>query len=216
MIEESEVRILKKLSKYLAKFVAVILSFFAFVSVIGFCNAAGDRDISPVTRTRALSCDREKTKMMRLKIYWIRLIKTRDYYCEVKKLYPSESNANKFLTELIKGLDRMISEQLDKKQHYLSSDLLSSCISENHTVYDIVYSNIEYMVNYSNFIGRKWFPSFIEVFARRFNIEPQVYLGKASNGKHYCFMYDYRAPILSGLKLFSFEQDGDIIKVTEE
>lgn len=215
MIKESEVRILKKLSKYLAKFVAVILSFFAFVPVIGFCNAAGDRDISPVTRTRALSCDREKTKMMRLKIYWIRLVKLRNYYYEVKKLYPSESDANKFLTKLIKRLDWIIKKELGGERYCISSKSPQLYISGNvsDAIYDIVYRYMKVRVNYANLIDWDSFPEFTKAYA---NVEPRVYLGKASNGKHYCFMYDYRAPILSGLKLFSFEQDGDIIKVTEE
>lgn len=215
MIKESEVRILKGLSKYLSKFVAVIVSFFAFVPVIGFCNAAGDKDISSVTRTRALSCDREKAKMIRLKIYWVRLITTRDYYYEVKKLYPSESNANKFLTKLIKRLDRIISRELGGERYCIPRESTPLYISGNisDAIYDIVYRPMNVRVNYANLIDWDSFPEFTKAHA---NVEPRVYLGKASNGKHYCFMYDYRIPTLSGLKLFSFEQDGDIIKMFEE
>lgn len=215
MIKESEVRILKGLSKYLAKFVAVILSFSTIACGASACDVAVNRNIGPITRKRAASCDREKTKMMRLKIYWVRLITTRDYYYEVKKLYPSESEANKFLTKLIKCLDRIISRELGGKRYCIPRESTPLYISGNisDVIYDIVYRPMNVRVNYANLIDWDSFPGFTKAYA---NVEPRVYLGKASNGKHYCFMYDYRSELFGGLKLCYFEKDGDMITITEE
>lgn len=201
---------LKKLLKHSIKFAVLILSFLSITFKTGICyaNNAGN---DPVAAQQLSGSDSGKNNIrlsenqIKLLNYLKDLLKIRNYYIQVKNLYGEGTEPNAFLEDVLTILNKVIYDESHGRHYLYTENQPMYKKGANVMIYTILYNVLNIRETKFKTIINDWdkFPYIMVQHCCNNCIEPRLYLGKASDGYHYCFMLDYRnnGPH-GGLKLF--------------
>lgn len=193
------------------KFTVLILSFLIITFETGICyanNAGNDQTINPqeTIKNNEFENHPQLNEDERDLLKYLReLSRLKDYYTQVKNLYGEETEPNAFLEDVLTILNKVIYDESHGRHYLYTENQPMYKKGANVMIYTILYNVLNIRETKFKTIINDWnkFPYIMVQHCCNNCIEPRLYLGKASDGYHYCFMLDYRnnGP-QGGLKLF--------------